>query len=247
MERTRSSDRKSRRGSPDERTRPADHLIGGIEPLAGLNAEARGILADGSVVRLFGPGMSLWRAGEIPQGLHIVLEGEVHIVRARDGRQHLVHCESAGAVIGDVPLFDGGPYPATAIAGRRVRCLYVPRDTLLAAMAADAALSRALLHSLAARVRTLVERLFNATLRTARSRLAEHLLDRAGSGPRRKRVVTLGCTHAELAERLGTARETVSREIAGLRRAGVLRGVGRGGYEIRDFDALERVATGSRS
>ena len=227
--------------------RSAARLIGQIGFFADLTADARRLILEGSIVRRLQPGATLWLVGEPADCLYIVLDGEVDVVRARDGRQHVIHRERAGAVIGDVPLFDGGAYPATAIAFSRVSLLKVPERVLLAAMAADPALARLLLGRLAARVRHLVEGLTRATLRTVRSRVAEHLLLRAGSGPRRNIVVTFGCTQAALAERLGTVRETVSREIAVLRRAGVVRPAGRGGYEIMDFEALERIASGSRS
>jgi CRP-like cAMP-binding protein len=216
-------------------------LPAGLFP--GVSARARSILETGSAVRRYSEGQALWLAGSTPTGIHVILEGSVRIVRGDGGRQHVVHAEGAGATIGEVPLFDGGPYPATALARTRVRSLFVPRDVLLAAMAADPRLALTLLRGLSRRIRILVDGLSSATLRTVRSRLAHHLLDRADSGSRS--VVTLGGTHAEVAETLGTVREVVTREMARLRRAGVVRSTGRRGIEIVDRTGLEAIAAGN--
>jgi CRP/FNR family transcriptional regulator len=225
-----------------ERIHSIDRLIDGIPLFAGLNDSARQHIVDGAAVLEFQPGSTIWQAGGMAECLHVILHGEVHIVRGSDGRQHVVHSEGCGAVVGDVPLFDGGTYPATALAFTRVSTVRIPKDSLFAAMGFDPLLSWTLLHGLASRVRILVDALSLATLRTVRSRVARHLLARACAGGDRRRIVTLGCTHAILAERLGTVRETVSREMARLRRDGVLRSAGRGGYEILNFEALERLA-----
>jgi CRP-like cAMP-binding protein len=211
-------------------------------PFEELNAQARSILASGCTLRSYGAGQPLWLAGEEPVGLHFIVEGTVRIVRGEGGRQHVIHTETAGATIGEVPLFDGGPYPATALAYSRVRSLFIARAVLLAAMAADPQLSWSLLRGLSRRIRGLVDGLSSATQRTVRARLARMLLDRsnASGGP----VVTLGGSHAEVAESLGTVREVVTREIATLRRKGLLRSSGRRGYELVDRSGLEHVARG---
>lgn len=210
---------------------------------ADLNERARSILTTGSIIVSYGAGQPLWLAGEEPTGLHVIIEGTVRVVRGEGGRQHVIHTETAGATIGEVPLFDGGPYPATALARGRVRSLFIPRDVLLAAMAADPQLSWSLLRGLSKRIRSLVDGLSSATLRTVRARLARLLLDRAELSGRT--VVTLGGSHAEVAESLGTVREVVTREVATLRRKGMLRAAGRRGYEILDRDALKEIAGGS--
>lgn len=216
--------------------------ITGIGPFARLSSEARDIIRRGSTTREYGADQALWIAGSVPDGIYVILEGSVRIVRGAGGRQHVVHAEEAGAVIGEVPLFDGGPYPATALARSRTSCLFVPREVLVQAIAADPSLAWTLLRGLSQRIRVLVEGLSSATLRTVRARLAGHLLER--SGPEARPVVTLGGSHADIAERLGTVREVVSRELSTLRRGGIVRTAGRRGYEILDRATLEDIARG---
>src|ERR1700744_4148288 len=58
----------------------------------------------------------LFLAGNPPRGWYIVLEGCVRVVRGSDSRQHVVHTETAGGTLGEVPLFEGANHPATGIA-----------------------------------------------------------------------------------------------------------------------------------
>ena len=59
----------------------------------------------------------LFIAGEEARGLYVVVSGAVRAFRAgADGREQVIHTERAGAILADVPVFDDGTYPATAVA-----------------------------------------------------------------------------------------------------------------------------------
>lgn len=215
-------------------------MLDGIPLFRGLNAAARRELAARAVLRRFEPEAVLWRAGAEPRGLFVVLEGEVRVVRSSGGRQHVIHTEGPGGTLGEVPLFEGGTYPATAIAARRTLCLALGRDAIQAAIQADPELAFTLLARLAARVRHLVERLDRLAGRTVTARMAAYLLARreaTGSS-----VFTLGRTQLEVAEELGTVREVVVRALRELREAGVVRAVGPGRIEVVDLEKLKLLA-----
>jgi len=216
--------------------------LDGIALFRGLNAAARAELAQRSLLRRFSAGEVLWSAGTEPRGLYVVLEGEVRVVRAPAGRQHVIHTEGPGGTLGDVPLFTGGRYPATAIAAKETLCLAIGRDTLAAAIAADPELAFLLLARLGGRVRGLIQRLDGLATRSVRARLATYLLERVPSGISTE--FTLGQSQTSVAEELGTVREVVVRELRRLREAGVLRAVGRGRLLVTDPEALERIARG---
>ena len=99
-----------------------------------LNAHARRALAERGELRRFSEGEMLWNAGDTAHGLHIVLEGEVRVVRIVGGRQHVVHTEGPGGTLGDVALFDGPTYPATAVASQPSVCAVFSREALQAAV-----------------------------------------------------------------------------------------------------------------
>ena len=73
-----------------------------------------------------------------------------------------------------------------------------------------------------------------------RSRLADYLLDRLVVAP--GNAIELGGTQEELAEELGTVREVVVRELAALRREGILEATGRGSFRVADPDKLHSIA-----
>ncbi|HEV2736035.1 MAG TPA: Crp/Fnr family transcriptional regulator [Longimicrobiaceae bacterium] len=214
-----------------------------IPLLRGAGAGARRELAARATLRRFAAGEVLWTAGGEPRGLYVVLEGRVRVLRSTGGRQHVVHVEEAGGTLGEVPLFSGGRYPATAVAAEDTLCVALGRDALHAAVHADPEFAFALLERLAGRVRALVERLDRLAARSVAARLAAFLLERHREG--RGAPFGLGCTQTELAEELGTVREVLVREMGRLRRRGVLHAAGRGRWTVADDAALRRAAEGS--
>lgn len=205
---------------------------------AGLDRETRRALGRAAVIRRTPAGSALFRAGAPARGLVLILDGTVRVVGERQGRQHLVHEGGPGDTLGEVPLFAGGGYPATAIA--RTDCLYAVflPEALRSVMQRDAGLAWLLLGRLAARVRHLVSRLERNTAWSVESRLAEVLLARqaaAGAG-----AFTLGPGQAAMAEELGTVREVVVRALAEFREAGLIARERRGWYRVSDPAGLRR-------
>jgi CRP/FNR family transcriptional regulator len=215
--------------------------VGDAPLFEGLNAVARRTLLARSVERRFDADEVLFIAGSPSRGLFVVLEGSVRVVRSRDGRQHVIHLEGPGGTLGEVPLFAGGGYPATAIAATPVRCAVIARDTLETMMHDDARLAWRLLERLARRVRGLVARVDALATQDVASRLATHLLARTESVGGRLET-TLGGTQAALAEELGTVREVVVRHLGALTDAGVLRRLAPRRYEVALPDALREAA-----
>jgi CRP/FNR family transcriptional regulator len=223
---------------------PADRALLDALPLfRDLAPAARHAVAAGGVVRRYAPGEVLWAAGADPGGLAVVLAGRVRVVRAPGGRQHALHDEGPGGTLGEVPLFAGGRYPATALAAEATRCLILDRATLARAVAADPELAFRLLGRLAARVRGLVARLDRRDAATVEQRVAALLLERrARAGARGSAAFALGATQAEAAEELGTVREVLVRALGRLRGAGLVDRAGAGRYRVLDGAALRRVA-----
>lgn len=199
------------------------------------------VMADRGVERRYGAGETLFRVGDTAGGLMVVLEGRVRVVRQAGGRAQVVHVETAGGTLGDVPLFAGGNYPATAIAVEPTSCAVIAREALAAAVRTSPESAFVLLERLAQRIRELVERLDRASLRPVSARLAAYLVTRADA--RGRAVIALGMTQQELAEDLGTVREVIVRELHALRSRGVIRALGGGRYEVVDLEALRARAT----
>lgn len=186
----------------------------------------------------FGPNEVIFLAGSEPRGWFVVLEGEVRVVRGSRGRQHVVHTERAGGTLAEVPLVEGGTHPATAIATATTRCALFTRDQLEAAIAEQPRIAFLIAGRLAARVRSLVDRLDDRSARSVDARLADFLLSRPES--RRGSSISIGMTQQALAEELGTVREVVARKLRDLGRRGLLERVVAGRYRILDRHALAR-------
>lgn len=214
-------------------------VIATFEPFQGLKESAREDLAARAVLRRFRAGQSLWRAGDESRGLYLVLSGRVRVVHDAGQRPHVVHVEGPGATLGEVPLFAGGGYPASAVAADATTCVVFDRGSLRAVMASHPELAWALLGRLAARVRHLVERLTSRTGDPLQARLAAYLLSRprTASG-----AIALGETQQAVAEELGTVREIVVRQLALLVEAGLLERRGRGQYAVVDAAGLSAIA-----
>ena len=218
---------------------PGDGLFDGLGAAACRELSAR------AVTRRFAPGEVLFTAGSPARGLFVIAEGRVRVTRGANGRAHVVHDEGPGGTLGEVPLFDGGGYPATAIAKTATRCVVYTPEAIRAAMAADPAVGWAVARALARRVRHLVERLDAFTTRDVTARVAAVLRARhraGGVGGGAGASVTLGQTHQELAEDLWTVREVVVRSLRELRRRGAIATAGRGRYRVADARALDIAA-----
>lgn len=213
-----------------------------IPLFAGLNAGAIRELAARSTLRVFQANEALWHAGAEPRGFFVITEGAVRVVRTVQGRQHVVHAEGPGGTLGDVALFEGGTYPATAIASCRTTCVAVTREGLIAAIRQDPELALALLGRLAARVRHVIGRLDGLAARSVPARLAGYLLERrARSGTE---VFTLGGSHAAVAEELGTVREVLGRGLRTLRARGLISAEPNGAMRVVDEAGLRAAAEG---
>jgi CRP-like cAMP-binding protein len=222
-----------------------------IPLLAGLTQAGRDILLGQSIERRFATGEILWSAGDPSEGIALVLEGKVRIVRGSSGRQMVIHSGEAGATLGEVPFFTGGAYPATAIAAEPTRCLFLTHAAVTQATAADPALAIFFLRRLSQRVESLVERVDQNTVSSVQTRLARFILERShgpvtvGRSPSAKakrNIFSLGMTQSALAEEIGTVREVVVRTLRELRQSGAIEAVGDGKYRVSNMGTLERLA-----
>jgi CRP/FNR family transcriptional regulator len=208
----------------------------------GISDAACRELAARTVRRVYETGETLFSTGTEARGLYVVTSGRVRVVRDAAGRRHMLHEEGPGGTLGEVPLFEGGGYPATAIAAEPTTCFVVGRDAIASAMRADPELAWRFLSRLAARVRTLVDRVDGLAARSVPQRLAALLAARHESLAGARSSITLGGTQQEVAEELGTVREVVVRAVKKLCASGVIESLGGGRYHVRDVRELKRLA-----
>lgn len=184
-------------------------------------------LAARCVPRAVGEGFTLFRAGEACAGLYVVLEGRVRVYRSSpDGREQTVAVEGPGRAVAELPLFDGGPYPASAVTMTPSRLVFLPRGEFEHAFRSDPDVAAAVVRALGGRLRHLVQLVETVAFRDVAARLAMRLADyadRSGSPDGDDVAFLLERTQEELASEIGTARESVSRALKQLTTRGLIR------------------------
>lgn len=211
---------------------------------AGLNGDTLQELAQACVIRSFEAGEFLFLQGDAAEGFYIVTAGELNIHRqGPDGREQILHIFGPGEVCGEVPVFQGTTYPASAVAAGRARALYVPRERFSDFATRHPGVLMAMLASLSKRLRQFVELIDDLSLKEVSARLARHL---QGLGEAQGRhVLRLESSKAMLASRLGTAPETLSRVLRKMQERKIIRVSGRD-VVLLDQDQLLELAEGMK-
>jgi CRP/FNR family transcriptional regulator len=207
-----------------------------------LPDEALNTLAQAGCVRRLHRYETLFLESDRCLGLIVVLSGAIKVYKLDSrGRELTLDLEMPGESVGELPLFDGGNYPANAEAvedGTTV--LIVPREVVRNVMAQYPALAEQALKALGVRMRKLMQRLESQALHTVRARLANYLLQ-AGQG--RDRFL-LTETNEAIGNQIGTVRDVVSRTLRILADSGAITLNGRQ-VTVRDPALLQQIAGSS--
>ena len=165
-------------------------------------------------------GEVIFLEGDPPKGFLVVREGAVKIYKTGDGgREQILEIEGPGRSVAELPLFDGHPYPASCAAVHDSVLLLVRPREFQELLGRHPDLATAVIASLAFRLRRMVMLVQELSLRDVRQRLLDLFLEYAGNGT----SFDLDISHQELAARIGTVREIVSRTLAKLVQEGVIR------------------------
>jgi CRP-like cAMP-binding protein len=194
--------------------------------LSNLSREELQMLAAHTVRKLFHAGELLFSEGEPCRGLHIIARGKVRIFKTSvNGREQVLAVNSPGESVAELPVFDGGPYPASAMATEDTEIAFISRRDFHAYCLEHPEVPLKVLSVVGARLRRLVGIIEELSFTTIRQRLIAMLVKLAQSdGKKTDRGIEflLPATHQELANQLGTVRELVSRNLMRLQAEGLL-------------------------
>ncbi|MGH9476841.1 MAG: Crp/Fnr family transcriptional regulator [Terriglobales bacterium] len=203
---------------------------------AELEDEPLATLAARVVPHRYAAGQVLLEEGERCAGVFLLTSGTVRVFKlSASGRELMLHRETAPATVAEVPLVDGGPYPASVRAEGEVEALFLNRKDFLHVCVQHPQVAVATLAVFGKRLRILVALVEAVTFGGVRQRLAHLLLEQAGDRRR------LAATHQDLALALGTVREVVSRNLSRFQAEGMVRLKPRE-IELLDAEALRREA-----
>lgn len=224
---------------------------------AGLEAEQLRRLALHAVPRRVEPDELIFMEGDECQGLYVVFSGAIKIFKlSAQGREQVLTVERAGGVVAELPVFDGGPFPASCKPIEPSILLFISKQDFRRSCQQDPELALKVLASVGARLRRLVMIIEELSFMTVRSRLAALLLqivraekatvpaEESGAAKTPPPVaVTLRMTQQEMAAWIGTVRELVSRNLGRLQAEGIIRLEGHR-LVVLDVERLEREALG---
>lgn len=204
--------------------------------LSGLSPRARDELAR--IVPLALPrGAAVFRPGDSAQAFPVVISGRIDVfLTGPTGRDILLYSVEPGqsCVQTTLGLLGGEDYSGEGVAGTDCTLVPIPRGLFLRLMDGEPAFRSFVFAAFAQRMKSMVHVLEKVAFQRVESRLAEALIALADD-----RVVS--ATQAELAARIGSAREVVSRRLDSFARRGWVE-TDRGQVRLTDLPALRRLA-----
>jgi CRP-like cAMP-binding protein len=157
----------------------------------------------------------------------MILEGRIKVtILGDDGREIILSVLGSGDFFGEMALLDNEPRSATAIAIEESELLSLHRTDFQNVIADNRGIMAALIRILTARLRRANHQISTLALLDVYGRVARVMLDMAREeGKRLKdgRIAFRRATHQEIANRIGTTRETVTRMLKDLERHGLIR------------------------
>ena len=209
---------------------------------SGLTETELGFLAQRAVPRQYAPGEVVFAEGQPCAGLYVVERGHIRIFKTSPGgREQVLTIDGPGSSVAEVPVFDGGNYPASGAAVDSALLLFVSKQDFQALCLAHPQVTLKVLRIVGTRLRRLVEIIEELSFTTVRHRLASFLVRLARQEGKRTPAgieILLPASHQELAAQIGTVRELVSRNLSRFQAEGLLIVEGRN-VIVRDLKALE--------
>lgn len=197
----------------------------------GLDEAERQQVARRARRKHFEAGQLLFQEGDRCNGLYIVSAGRVRIFKSSpSGREQVLAIEGPGSTVAELPVFDNGAYPASAIAVDATEIVFLPREEFRAICIEHPELALKVLAAVGRRLRKLVELIEELSFTTVRQRVAGVLVRLARSTGEKTPAgirFDLPDSHQEIAHTVGTVRELVSRNLTRLAAEGLIRLDGR--------------------
>jgi CRP/FNR family transcriptional regulator len=200
-------------------------------------------VAEVAVPRRFAAQQVIFREGDASDTCYVVRKGHARAVREHpDGRTITLAHFGPGDIFGELAMFDDERRSATVETLDPLESVAVAGSDMRRLLREHPAIAAKLVISLGRRLREANERLARQSFQTVQSRVAvvlRQLVDQARSEGAGSGDVLVRTTQADIAQLAGSSRESASRFLAVLERAGIIT-QGRGRITVHDPDALSR-------
>ena len=202
-------------------------IIGTSLLFEGLPAQQIQDITDISIEKTFQRGENIFFEGDKGSGFYMVGEGRVKIFKVSlSGKEHILHIFGQGEPFGEVPVFHGMPFPASAEALVKTKTIFFPRDKFVLLVEANPSIALNMLAVLSQRLRRFANQIENLSLKEVPERLAGYLIYLSHEQGDCDEV-ELDISKGQLASLLGTIPETLSRIFAKMTEEGLIQVNGR--------------------
>jgi CRP/FNR family transcriptional regulator len=194
--------------------------------------------------RVFRKGEVVVPAGSVVDCLYVVSRGRLNVVHtSASGREQVVRALGPGEFLGEMALFYDSVMEGDVVAAEETETCVLPRKAVAEILRNPEAALR-LVEEMAKRLSAAEKLIADLGLREVGQRLAAELLRLAPSGQKKPEgiIVSVPVPWAEMAVRLGTTPETLSRRLGALADRGIIRQTGARTVLILDPERLKDVA-----
>ena len=209
-------------------------LLGRVPLFADMSPDELDRIVQVAIPRAFPKGVRVFHEGDDSDACYVVRSGDLRVTREHsDGRAIALATLSSGDFFGELAMLDGGARSASVETLSDAELLALPAMDMRRVISQHGDIAAKLIVALTRRLRETNERVARQSFQSVPSRVAGVLnqLVAEESIPEDRDGITVRMTQADLAQLAGTSRESVSRFLATLERAGVV-AVGRGRVTI---------------
>lgn len=188
--------------------------------------------------RRYKPRQAIFAAGEPVERVYLVLKGQVKIFQvAENGKEVIVDIVSKGGIVGEMALVEGSERTTSAQALDETVCVSISWEDFSHVMQHSPRLAFAMAELMAGRLAGMQRTLMNLVSKPVSARLADTLIRRTEGN-----IIRLGLTHQELAQTIGTSRETVTALLSRFVTLGAIEPTN-DGYRVISLELLESIAS----
>ena len=189
----------------------------------------------------------LFSDGEETRGFYVILSGKVKIYKiSPEGKEQILHVVSAPDAFAEAALFLEGTYPAFAEALSDSQLLFFPKKDFIQLVERNPQLSINMIVTLSQYLKRFASLIEELSLKEVSSRIAKYLIDlslKSSKEGKSNKEVELDLSKTQLALKLGTISETLSRTLAKMKAKGII-DVRKNRILILNREALEELASG---
>jgi CRP/FNR family transcriptional regulator len=214
---------------------------------AGLKDEDLKRVRAIATLRQVGKKEVLFSEGEEARGFYVILSGKVKLYKiSSEGKEQILHVVSAPDAFAEAALFLEGSYPAFAESLGDSQLLYIPKRDFIQLIEKNPQLSINIIVSLSHYLRRFASLIEELSLKEVSSRIAKYLLDlsvKSSKEGKNPQEIELDLSKTQLASKLGTISETLSRTLGKMKTKGVIDVQGNK-ILILDRESLEDLSSG---